>query len=78
MSKLPLYSSHDVVRALERDGFESGKKSKGSHQAFKKPKSGGGTHVVIVPIGKKEIPRGTFKSILKQANLTEDEFLELV
>ena len=28
----------------------------------------------IVPAGKKEIPMGTFKSILRQANLMPEEF----
>lgn len=31
---------------------------------------------VIVLAGRKEIPFGTFKSILRQAGLTEDEFIQ--
>jgi len=30
--------------------------------------------IAVVPIGKKEIPRGTLDSILRQVELTEDEF----
>ena len=33
-------------------------------------------HIVIVPLGKKEIPLGTFRNILKQADITLDAFKE--
>jgi len=33
--------------------------------------------IVIVPSPKKEIPYGTFKSILRQSNLTEGDFKKI-
>jgi predicted RNA binding protein YcfA (HicA-like mRNA interferase family) len=33
---------------------------------------------VPVPVSKKPLPRGTLRSILKQAGLTPDEFLALL
>ena len=78
MSKLPIYSSDDIVNVLLRCGFEIDR-TKGSHQTLKRLKQDKkGTDVVVVPIGKKEIPRGTFKSILKQANIKLEEFQELL
>ena len=78
MSKLPIYSSDDIVNVLLRCGFEIDR-TKGSHQTLKRPKQDKkGTDVFVVPIGKKEIPRGTFKSILKQANIKLEEFQELL
>ena len=78
MSKLPLYSSNEIVNVLLRSGFEIAR-TKGSHQTLKRPKQDEkGTDVVVVPIGKKEIPRGTFKSILRQADLELEEFQELL
>lgn len=78
MSKLPIYSSDEIVKVLLKCGFEIDR-TKGSHQTLKRPKKDEkGTDVVVVPIGKKEIPRGTFKSILKQANLELEEFQELL
>lgn len=78
MSKLPIYSSDDIVNVLLRCGFEIDR-TKGSHQTLKRPKQDKkGTDIVVVPIGKKEIPRGTFKSILKQANIKLEEFQELL
>jgi predicted RNA binding protein YcfA (HicA-like mRNA interferase family) len=73
--KLPLYSSDEVIGALLRGGFELARKSKRSHQTLKRPRRNGGTDVTVVPLGKKEIPRGTFSNILRLANVTVDDFL---
>jgi predicted RNA binding protein YcfA (HicA-like mRNA interferase family) len=43
---------------------------KGSHAKYKK-----GGRTVIVPSPKKEIPLGTFRSIIRQAGLTHEDFL---
>ncbi len=66
-----LFSSLEVVKALQKRGFVF-VSQKGSHAKFRK--IGKVTLTVIVPVGKKEIPFGTFKSILRQANLTENDF----
>ncbi|MFN3848809.1 MAG: type II toxin-antitoxin system HicA family toxin [Spirosomataceae bacterium] len=66
-----LYSSDYIVKVLLRLGFEF-VSQKGSHAKFRK-----GTNpvlTVIVPMSKKEIPFGTFRSILRQANLTVEDF----
>jgi predicted RNA binding protein YcfA (HicA-like mRNA interferase family) len=42
---------------------------RGSHAKFKK-----GSRIVIVPSPKKEIPMGTFRSIIRQSGLTHEEF----
>ena len=67
MSKL--YSSKEIRSVLERLEF-SLVSQKGSHRKFKDLKG----HIVIVPLGKKEIPLGTFRNILKQAEITLDIF----
>jgi len=66
-----LYSSSEIIKVLQKKGFIY-ISQKGSHVKFRK--TGSPTLTVIVPADKKEIPFGTFKSILRQANLTEDEF----
>jgi len=67
-----LYSSRHIVSVLERAGFDF-VSQKGSHGKFKK---GISTMVrtVIVPLAKREIPYGTFRSIVRQSGLSEDEF----
>ena len=66
---MALPSSDEVISALIRDGFHPRGKSGGSHQVFRKelPKE---TRTVVVPLGKKEIPRGTLRSVIRQAGLT--------
>jgi predicted RNA binding protein YcfA (HicA-like mRNA interferase family) len=66
-----LYSSKDIVKILLKHDFYF-VSQKGSHAKYRK--NGTPILTVIVPAGKKEIPFGTFKSILKQANLKEEDF----
>lgn len=66
-----LYSSSAIIKVLQKQGFVN-ISQRGSHIKFRK--SGSPTLTAIVPADKKEIPSGTFRSILRQANLTEDDF----
>jgi len=77
MPKLPILSSKDVIRILERLGFEPApKRGKGSHSAYVK-KTEERTYLVIIP-HKHEIPRGTLHSIIEQAGLTKRDFIEIL
>ncbi|MFC1908713.1 type II toxin-antitoxin system HicA family toxin [Chloroflexota bacterium] len=79
MSGLPLCSSNEIISALKKDGFQlRGKSKRGSHQVFIKYLLVGSKFVVPVPIGKKEIPRGTLSSILRLAGLSRERFIELL
>ncbi|NVO67784.1 type II toxin-antitoxin system HicA family toxin [Methanofollis tationis] len=78
MNKLPVLSSDDVIGALKRAGFDyAPRRGKGSHVALYKAETTGKNLLVIVP-KKKDIPRGTLLSILKQADLTKEEFFTLL
>ncbi len=66
-----LLSSAKIIKFLQKKGFIH-ISQKGSHIKFRK--IGSPTLTVIVPVARKEIPLGTFKSILRQANLTADDF----
>ena len=66
-----LYSSARIIKALQRKGFIY-ISQKGSHVKFRK--SGAPALIVIIPANRKEIPFGTFKSILRQSRLTEKDF----
>lgn len=67
-----LYSSQYIQKILEREGFVF-VSQKGSHAKFRKVKNGTAL-TVILPMAKKEIPLGTFRSILKQSYLQETHF----
>jgi predicted RNA binding protein YcfA (HicA-like mRNA interferase family) len=66
-----LYSSAHILKVLSEHGFTF-VSQKGSH--IKLRKSDEVTLTVIVPANRKEIPIGTFRSILRQASLTEADF----
>ncbi len=63
-----LLSSREVIQVLQKIRFVFISK-KGSHKKFKK-----GNRTVIVPDPKREIPRGTFASILRQSGLNKEDF----
>ena len=66
-----LYSSAEIVKVLQKKGFIY-ISQKGSHAKFRKFSKK--TLTVIVPANKREVPYGTFKSILRQSQLTEENF----
>jgi predicted RNA binding protein YcfA (HicA-like mRNA interferase family) len=66
-----LHSSTEIVKVLKGEGFEF-VSQKGSHAKYRK--AGSPMLTVIVPAARKEIPRGTFRSILRQSGLDESVF----
>ncbi len=66
-----LYSSKGIIKVLVQKGFIF-ISQKGSHAKYRK--TGNPPMTVIIPADRKEMPMGTFKSILRQANLTEESF----
>jgi predicted RNA binding protein YcfA (HicA-like mRNA interferase family) len=66
-----LYSSSYIIKILLRNGFAR-ISQKGSHIKYRKFSSK--TLTVIIPANKREIPIGTFKSILRQSQLEEKDF----
>ena len=73
MPKLPRISSREAIRALNRLGFEKVRQT-GSHVVMKKD-TDGGVIGCVVPVHQ-ELRIGTLNSILKQAQITPDEFIE--
>jgi predicted RNA binding protein YcfA (HicA-like mRNA interferase family) len=73
--KLPILRAKEVVRALERAGFYIHHQT-GSHaRLFHKSRS---DLRVTVPIHSKDLPVGLVKRILKQAQLSEKEFIKFL
>jgi mRNA interferase HicA len=67
-----ILKAYKIIKALEQNGFVE-YSQKGSHKKFRKVESGN-TLTVIVPIHSRDIPYGTFRSILRQSGLSEDLF----
>jgi predicted RNA binding protein YcfA (HicA-like mRNA interferase family) len=75
MPKPLVLSARDVLKALQRAGFER-VAQRGSHVRLKGVWAGQ-TRVVIVP-NHPEIAAGTLLSIIRQAGMSRDEFLAFV
>ena len=58
-------NSRDVIRLIIRDGWEH-VRTTGSHWHFRHEMKKG---IVTIPHPKRDIPKGTLNSILKQAGL---------
>ncbi len=72
MSRLPAVSARDVVRALQRAGFEPDRQ-RGSHLLLKRA-----ALRVTVPMHRGDLKRGTVRAIVEQAGMTEEEFRALL
>ena len=73
--RLPACTGHDVLRALERGGFYV-HHMKGSHHSLRHHEKS--ELRVVVPVHRKDLAPGTLRSIIKQCQLTEEEFIELL
>lgn len=74
MSKLPILSGRDVVKALSKIGYKIDHQT-GSHIILRHEKP---PHRRITVPDHKEIAEGTLRAIIKQAGLTIEEFIQLL
>ncbi len=81
MPKLPRVQASEVIRVLERLGFFQ-VRQRGSHVILKKQivEEGEEQKVIevgcVVPLHRKTLAVGTLKSILNQAGVSIEEFIE--
>ena len=70
--KLPRVNASDAIRALEKAGFFPARQS-GSHRIYKNAE---GRRVTVPYHSGKELHPKILKSILRDADMTVEEFLE--
>jgi predicted RNA binding protein YcfA (HicA-like mRNA interferase family) len=74
MAKLPHITGREILAALLRAGFTESH-VRGSHHYLRRA----GGRLVVVPVHAREtVPPGTLKSILRTAEMTVEEFVELL
>lgn len=73
MSKLPAISGQECIKALQKAGFTI-LRQKGSHIILRRQDP---FSEVVVP-NHRELDKGTLRSIIRQAELSIDEFIELL
>lgn len=71
MPKLPVLSGQDIVKALERLGLEPIRQP-GSHVVMRR-----GSQGTVEPLHK-EVKTGTLAGIIRQAELSHDEFIKAI
>ncbi|MFP4471302.1 MAG: type II toxin-antitoxin system HicA family toxin [Bacteroidales bacterium] len=73
MKKLPSFTPKSLIRILLRKGFVLDR-TKGSHHIYIHHSTG---QRVVIPMHNKDLPKGTFWSILKQADISKEELEDL-
>jgi predicted RNA binding protein YcfA (HicA-like mRNA interferase family) len=73
LKKLPRVSGQDCVKALEKAGFYR-RRQHGSHIIMRRDDP---FAQLVVP-DHKELDRGTLRAILRQANITVNEFTDFI
>lgn len=74
MPKLPAISPQKLARALEKAGFGL-VRVRGSHYYYYNSKT---EKIAVVPFHRKDIRKGTLHAILKNAEMSIEELMELM
>jgi len=74
MPKLPSLTPQKIIKVLEKKGFVLDR-IKGSHHIYYHPEM---KRRGVVPLHKRDLPKGTFLEILKQAGINKEELRELL
>ena len=75
MSRLPVVSAKDLLRALEKEGFQA-VRQKGSHIVVQK-RTASEVITTVVP-NHAEIAKGTLKSILRKTRISPEQLVKLL
>lgn len=71
MAKLPVLSGQELIKVLEREGFQI-VRQKGSHVSLRKD-----DFRTVVPLHS-DLSKGTLIGLLKQCGLTKEKLIELL
>ncbi|HOV39514.1 MAG TPA: type II toxin-antitoxin system HicA family toxin [Spirochaetales bacterium] len=73
MPKMPYLTPQKIITVLEKKGFILDR-IKGSHHIYYHPET---KRRVVVPLHKRDLPKGTLLEILKQAGISKEELKNL-
>jgi len=74
MGRLAGFKYKEITKRLRNFGFVFWREAKGSHEIWYCGETG--TYTTI-PRHRGDMPEGTLRAILKQANITPDDFLNI-
>jgi len=73
MGRLAGFKYREIKKRLKKKGFEFYRQAAGSHEIWYNPQS---KRFTTIPNHSGDMPEGTLKAILKQAELSEEDFLK--
>jgi len=73
MGRLSGYRYREIIKILKRFGFEFHRQAAGSHEIWHNPKS---NRYTTIPNHSGDMPEGTLRAILKQADIDPEEFIK--
>ncbi|MBA7544202.1 hypothetical protein ES705_36554 [subsurface metagenome] len=74
MGRLSGYRYRDIIRILKRFGFEFHRQAAGSHEIWHNPVT---NRYTTVPNHSGDMPEGTLRAILKQADIDIEAFIKM-
>ncbi len=72
MGRLAGFKYRQIIKILKIFGFEFYRQASGSHEIWYNPNS---KRFSTIPNHSGDMPEGTLRAILKQANISPDDFL---
>lgn len=73
MGKLSGYKYREIIKILKRFGFEFYRQAAGSHEIWNNPLT---KRFTTIPNHSGDMPEGTLRAILKQADIEPEEFIK--
>jgi len=74
MGQLSGFKYREIVKILKKFRFEFHRQAAGSHEIWYNPKS---KRYTTIPNHTGDMPEGTLRAILKQANISVAEFMKI-
>jgi predicted RNA binding protein YcfA (HicA-like mRNA interferase family) len=72
MGRLAGFRYRTIIKTLQEFGFEFHRQAAGSHEIWFNPNT---NRYITIPKHTGDLPEGTLRAILKQANIDPEEFL---
>ncbi len=74
MGRLAGFKYREIIKKLKKLGFLFTRQAAGSHEIWNNPSTG---RYTTIPNHQGDMPEGTLRAILKQADITTDHFLKV-
>ena len=74
MGRLSGFRYRDIIKILKKFGFEFYRQAAGSHEIWHNPET---KRYTTIPNHTGDMPEGTLKAILKQAEIDVNEFVKM-